>query len=941
MTASIEGLSKMPLGDGGVDWRTYKFNLDNTMSLLRICGKSAEERAVAAAMQKIIVVLGDHGGDNMEVVMGEIAASVELKGADRFFYSVLALSTTGKALDIVKQEEGACSGATAWAKLRRRFAEVGTVSFREVLKFEWKGEFETLWRRFVGKVRHLPTKLDDGVLETLVIEGCREGGAEALEQALRLAAPQAWISICGQVDRYLDTMRCDNRGTRPVPMDISAVQNNRGQKVAYGGKGGKSCWKCGRQGHIESECWAKTQKGRGKGGNKGKGYAKTTCFNCKGAGHIAANCTSKKVMCVEDDTVSDGCAVERWVLQVASVNCDESRILVDSGAAVHCCPPKFAAKYGVPTGGPTVKLRAAGGEEIPSYGHSLAVMRSGNNELKVKFVVSEVTQPILSVGALQQAGCQVIFDEQEAYIAHGNKRLRLSVDNGLYYVVANMQRASNEHRHRIEDEYEASWVNVAVANADGNENRNDKRQNDAVENEDDDKENEGDDNVGEDAQQLRVLLPPKEPTEEARAKHAATHLPYQPWCMACVCGRGVAAQHRSKKNEVGDSGDEKEAVVQFDYGFVDGRTYCAAICTKTNYMMARFVDDKSTSDFAVRSFAKFVKHLGHAHVCLQSDAEPGIVAVLMAVQQAVCQGSEQVRQVRVRNTGGFASASNGAVERAHGMLKGMLRTIMYEVAKKAGEVPGTRSQGGVRWTSDEDRTKRREDESVCSMVDVYHGLTDWGLRHAAWLLNMCHVARKDKKTGYQRLTGNQYDSIILGFLSPVVWLDERPEAKRKLEPRQAAGLWIGRLTESNHHLVLLQNGDVVSARTVRAVSKESFEQETRMAVTQWVAKLKDSGVRAAGAAQAKAVLAARIPGNGIVMEARPLTNQSEEPQTEEDRQGAKRDREDAQIMRQGGEESASTKRMRVTIVQNEEKSDAKICAIEVPQKHIDPDDVGW
>ena len=57
MTASVEGLSKMPLGDGGVDWRTYKFNLDNTMSLLRICGKSAEERAVAAAMQKIIVVL--------------------------------------------------------------------------------------------------------------------------------------------------------------------------------------------------------------------------------------------------------------------------------------------------------------------------------------------------------------------------------------------------------------------------------------------------------------------------------------------------------------------------------------------------------------------------------------------------------------------------------------------------------------------------------------------------------------------------------------------------------------------------------------------------------------------------------------------------------------------------------------------------------------------
>ena len=122
-------------------------------------------------------------------------------------------------------------------------------------------------------------------------------------------------------------------------------------------------------------------------------------------------------------------------------------------------------------------------------------MRPGNNELKVKFVVSEVTQPILSVGALKQAGCQVIFDEQEAYIAHGNKRLRLRVDNGLYYVMANMQRASNEHSHCIEDEYEASWVNVAVANADGSEGRNDKRQNDAEGNGCDDKENEGGDPI--------------------------------------------------------------------------------------------------------------------------------------------------------------------------------------------------------------------------------------------------------------------------------------------------------------------------------------------------------------------------------------------------------------------------------------------------------------
>ena len=89
----------------------------------------------------------------------------------------------------------------------------------------------------------------------------------------------------------------------------------------------------------------------------------------------------------------------------------------------------------------------------------------------------------------------------------------------------------------------------------------------AVENMQDAEEQEG--------QRPAAKLAPKEPTADERVLHEVTHLPYQKWCMACVCGRGLAAQHRSKQHE-----DAAVPVVQCDYGFIEGRTYFAAVCTK-------------------------------------------------------------------------------------------------------------------------------------------------------------------------------------------------------------------------------------------------------------------------------------------------------------------------------------------------------------------------
>ena len=101
-------------------------------------------------------------------------------------------------------------------------------------------------------------------------------------------------------------------------------------------------------------------------------------------------------------------------------------------------------------------------------------------------------------------------------------------------------------------------------------------------------------------------------------------------------------------------------------------------------MQARFVAKKGATKEAVEILVKFLRHLGHVKVCMQADSESGLLDLVVQAQQRLCQPGDDaeastIRQVRVRTTGGWSSPSNGHVERAHGLLKGMVRTLLSDV----------------------------------------------------------------------------------------------------------------------------------------------------------------------------------------------------------------------------------------------------------------------
>ena len=77
------------------------------------------------------------------------------------------------------------------------------------------------------------TSLGDDTRETLTIAGLEKAKERALEQHLRLRAPQTWTVLCAGVDQYLRTTV--DSSSQPTPMKIGDVMS--------------TCSCCGKAGH--------------------------------------------------------------------------------------------------------------------------------------------------------------------------------------------------------------------------------------------------------------------------------------------------------------------------------------------------------------------------------------------------------------------------------------------------------------------------------------------------------------------------------------------------------------------------------------------------------------------------------------------------------------------------------------------------------------------
>ena len=137
---------------------------------------------------------------------------------------------------------------------------------------------------------------------------------------------------------------------------------------------------------------------------------------------------------------SDG---ELWIFAIAV---DGSRgapgeiveLVVDSGGAVTTCPPWFADALVIRGLSPR-KLVEASGHALRYYGVRELDLSVAARQVRVKFVVTDVMHPVLSVAKLTERGVKVEFGQLACYMGTNKRDDGVTVEQrrrfGIYWTL--------------------------------------------------------------------------------------------------------------------------------------------------------------------------------------------------------------------------------------------------------------------------------------------------------------------------------------------------------------------------------------------------------------------------------------------------------------------------------------------------------------------------
>ena len=312
-------------------------------------------------------------------------------------------------------------------------------------------------------------------------------------------------------------------------------------------------------------------------------------------------------------------------------------IMLDPGAAVSVCPVDYFPECGIQPSR-RIELQAADGSPVEHYGSKDVFYMVGNEVMKVRFQVTSVKAPILSLVVLEDAGCRLGHQGARLVLRRGD--LSLQVD-----------------RVRVKPDLVADHVCGL----------------DAIELE---------------RQQVRMpeLLPeeqhirprskalPKEPSIEERRAHELTHLPARSWCETCVKSFGLEDPHRRRR------GGRDKPELQVDCTFMGRQELICALHAIDTEFLARTVirADKGPIDFVIHGILEFLGEIGRKRM-IRSDSEPAVKALVQAV--ALHREDETViEEIPVKS-----SQSIGCNELDHFLVGGMARALRIDMEKRFGD----------------------------------------------------------------------------------------------------------------------------------------------------------------------------------------------------------------------------------------------------------------
>ena len=192
---------------------------------------------------------------------------------------------------------------------------------------------------------------------------------------------------------------------------------------------------------------------------------------------------------------------------------------------------------------------------------------------------------------------------------------------------------------------------------------------------------------------------------------------------------------------------------------------------------------KGPVPYAVRGVWVFLQELGYTRRILKGDGEPSITALVTAVQKEWAGDSKNFQtQLILRTSPVDDRAFNGAAEAMVHGLEGLTRT-----------------------------SKAALEESLRVSIVSTSPILPWLVGHQSFVRNR-FVVRSSGRTPFEELTMSKCQSPLLNF--EAVLAEESGAQAGKLGSSWDLGIWLGRSTRTNEHLVGTRVG-ATKARTMK------------------------------------------------------------------------------------------------------------------------------
>ena len=209
---------------------------------------------------------------------------------------------------------------------------------------------------------------------------------------------------------------------------------------AHRGPDRRTCFRCGRQGHLAARCYSKTDSPRGRtpggpggptpgGQRRNQDQQPLTCFQCGGVGHISRQCPSPRGTQAPPSSdknkkpdqppvrrVETAAPVE--VRMLATLQGIEVPVIVDTGSPISLISEFLAVQIGEGWTPSQEALRAANGTAVRAVGRTTLEVGMGDKRTDHSFIVVEdmLDPALVGLDVLHRLGAVIDCGKEEVVL---------------------------------------------------------------------------------------------------------------------------------------------------------------------------------------------------------------------------------------------------------------------------------------------------------------------------------------------------------------------------------------------------------------------------------------------------------------------------------------------------------------------------------------------